>query len=66
MQGQGKQGKAFDKKIQVEDLKSNACFSLCTHIDDRIENSDEQNSNSKDLFDDYEVIDKIVKFISNN
>jgi hypothetical protein len=54
------------KKIQVVDLKSNAYSSLCTHIDDRIENSDEQNSNSKDLFDDDEVIDKIVKCIGNN
>ncbi len=66
MKGQGKQGKAFDKRIQFEDLKSNAYSSLCTHIDDRIENSDEQNSNSKDLFDDDEVIDKTVKCISNN
>jgi len=54
------------KKIQVEDLKSNAYSSLCTPIDDRIANSDEQNSNSKDLFDDDEVVDKTVKCISNN
>ncbi len=54
------------KKIQVEDLKSNAYSSLCTHIDDRIENSDEQNSNSKYMFDDDEIIDKMVECISNN
>jgi hypothetical protein len=54
------------KKIQVENLKSNAYSSLCTHTDDRIENSDEENSNSKDLFNDDEVIDKMVKCISNN